>query len=228
MEEEEMNIKNIIEPYEKRIKELEETIRKKDFEIAVLKQKIFNINKSQKNKTENINNNYNSEKINVIFINHENQQKTISCSQYEKTKKLFERYLNDSLYEIRELIFSCDNNIMRPFKILKENGIYNNSIIQVQPKKLMSLVFERNGDILGLNFDENISVGMAFIYYLIETEDEKSLIELINNENSISFIHNNNKYSIRDKSCIKNIFPHLTKILVIEHGNIIGGNEVHE
>ena len=39
MEEEEMNIKNIIEPYEKRIKELEETIRKKDFEIAVLKQK---------------------------------------------------------------------------------------------------------------------------------------------------------------------------------------------
>ena len=226
--EEEMNIKNIIEPYEKRIKELEETIRKKDFEIAVLKQKIFNINKSQKNKTENINNNYNSEKINVIFINHENHQKTISCSQYEKTKKLFERYLNDSLYEIRELIFSCDNNIMRPFKILKENGIYNNSIIQVQPKKLMSLVFERNGDILGLNFDENISVGMAFIYYLIETEDEKSIIELINNEHSISFIHNNNKYSIRDKSCIKNIFYHLTKILVIEHGNIIGGNEVHE
>ena len=89
----------------------------------------------------------------------------------------------------------------------------------------MSLIFERNGYNLGLNFDENISVGMAFIYYLIETEDEKSIIELINYENSISFIYSSNLYSIRDKSCIKNTFHHLTKILVIEHGNIIGGNE---
>ena len=219
-----MYIKNIIEPYEKRIKELEDTIRKKDFEIAVLKQKIFNINKSQKNNSKNLDND-NSQKINVIFIDHKNQQKTISCSQNEKTKKLFERYLNDSLFEIRELIFSSDNIILPTFRRVEENGILNNSIIQVQPKKLMSLVFERNGYNIGFNFDENISIGMAFIHYLIETEDENSIIELINNENSISFIYNQHKYNIKDKSCIKHTFPHLARILVIEHGNIIGGNE---
>ena len=41
-----LNIKNIVQPYEKKIKELEEIIRQKDFEIAVLKQKlnISNVN----------------------------------------------------------------------------------------------------------------------------------------------------------------------------------------
>jgi hypothetical protein len=107
------------------------------------------------------------------------------------------------------------------FRRVEENGILNNSIIQVQPKKLMSLVFERNGYNIGFNFDENISIGMAFIHYLIETEDENSIIELINNENSISFIYNQHKYNIKDKSCIKHTFPHLARILVIEHGNVI-------
>ena len=37
------NLKNIIQPYENKIKELEEIIRQKDFEIAVLKQKLNNI-----------------------------------------------------------------------------------------------------------------------------------------------------------------------------------------
>ena len=33
-------VKNIVEPYEKKIKDLEEQLRKKDFEIAVLKEKL--------------------------------------------------------------------------------------------------------------------------------------------------------------------------------------------
>ena len=37
-----MDIKNIVKPYEDKIKELEEKIRQKDFEIAVLKQKLNN------------------------------------------------------------------------------------------------------------------------------------------------------------------------------------------
>ena len=47
-------VKNIVEPYEKRIKELEEIIRTKGFEIAVLKQKIYNnLNKDQKENNDN-------------------------------------------------------------------------------------------------------------------------------------------------------------------------------
>ena len=37
-----INIKNIIQPYENKIKELEEIIKQKDFEITVLKQKLYN------------------------------------------------------------------------------------------------------------------------------------------------------------------------------------------
>ena len=35
-----LNIKNIVQPYENKIKELEEIIRQKNFEITVLKQKL--------------------------------------------------------------------------------------------------------------------------------------------------------------------------------------------
>ena len=45
------NIKNIIQPYENKIKQLEEIIRQKDFEITVLKQKLNN------NKPNTMNNN---------------------------------------------------------------------------------------------------------------------------------------------------------------------------
>ena len=43
-------IKIIVEPYEKKIKDLEEQIRQKDFEIAVLKEKLY---KSEKNSLKN-------------------------------------------------------------------------------------------------------------------------------------------------------------------------------
>ena len=217
-----MNIKNIVEPYEKRIKELEETIRSKDFEIAVLKQKLFNLTKTQKSNTQFSNNNL-DDKINVIFIDDKNNEKKVKCRHNEKTKKMFERYLIDSLYEINNLIFTCDNQILQPFKRLNENGIGNNSIIHVKSKKLRSLAFERNGYCNGFTFDENISVGIAFIYYLIEIGEENTLMDLLNNEKPISFIRNQQLYSIRDKTRIKDIFPHLSRILVIEHGNIIGG-----
>ena len=44
MEQTAQNIKNIIQPYENKIRELEEIIKQKDFEIIVLKQKLNNNN----------------------------------------------------------------------------------------------------------------------------------------------------------------------------------------
>ena len=38
-----LNVKSIIEPYENKIRELEEIIKQKDFEIIVLKQKLNKI-----------------------------------------------------------------------------------------------------------------------------------------------------------------------------------------
>lgn len=223
MDEEMMNVKNIISPYEKRIKELEEIISKKDFEIAVLKQKLYNITKNQ-NMNSNIRSNEQKEKINIKFIDSKNKETTLKCNPIEKTRKVIEKFLNDSLFIIRELNFTFNKTLLKPYLKLSENGIIDGSVIHVKPKNLMSLIFERNGYRLGMNFDENTSVGMAFIYYLIETEEENFLMNLINNENPISFIYDGNIYSIKNKTSIKNYFTHLSKITIIERGNIIGGS----
>ena len=70
-----LNIKSIIQPYENKIRELEEIIKQKDFEIIVLKQKLNNIqnnnmnmmNMNMMNQPEMAFNNYNSD--NEILIN---------------------------------------------------------------------------------------------------------------------------------------------------------------
>ena len=48
MDENASRIKNLIQPYENKIRELEEIIRQKDFEIAVLKDKLNNVKQSMK------------------------------------------------------------------------------------------------------------------------------------------------------------------------------------
>ena len=53
MDETAQNIKNIIQPYENKIRELEEIIKQKDFEIVVLKQKL---NKNNNSNIPNLNN----------------------------------------------------------------------------------------------------------------------------------------------------------------------------
>ena len=60
MDENAIRIKNIIQPYENKIKELEEIIRQKDFEIALLKDKLNN-------------NGINIQSQNIININPMNQ-----------------------------------------------------------------------------------------------------------------------------------------------------------
>lgn len=219
-----MNVRNIIEPYEKRIKELEEALRAKDFEIAVLKQKLFNLNKGENMNQEISNYNNEHQKINIKFIDRQNNEKILRCRLNEKTKKVFENYLNNSLYEVRELKFIYGNNLLKPFLTIKQNEIVNNSVIRVEPKNLMSLVFDYQGFCVGLNFDKDTPIGLAFIYYLIETEKENLIMYLINNEKPISFIWDLKVYDIKNPQKIKDVFPHLTKIRVIEHGNIIGGH----
>ena len=47
MDQNAMNIKNIVASYQKKIKELEEIIRRKDSEISILKEKIIILNSNQ-------------------------------------------------------------------------------------------------------------------------------------------------------------------------------------
>ena len=60
-----MKLKAIIEPYEKKITELEQIIKQKDFEILVLNQKLNDFKKNQIN----INNNMNMNMVNPMMMN---------------------------------------------------------------------------------------------------------------------------------------------------------------
>ena len=76
-----------------------------------------------------------------------------------------------------------------------------------------------------MTFDENISVGLAFIYYFLEMEDGDLLIDMITGKKfpTLIFLFNSQEYRINDKTPIKNHFKDGSKILVITTDNIIGG-----
>ena len=71
-----MNVKNLIQPYENKIKELEEIIRQKDFEITVLKQKLNKNNNLMNMNINPINPKIYNQNMNqfMVFGNNNNQQ----------------------------------------------------------------------------------------------------------------------------------------------------------
>ena len=69
MDETAMKIKSIIDPYEKKISELEKIIKQKDFEILVLKEKINKYKKNQMNMNNQNNMNNNLNMMNPMMAN---------------------------------------------------------------------------------------------------------------------------------------------------------------
>ena len=137
------NLKNIIQPYENKIKELEEIIRQKDFEIAVLKQKLNNKNCGSLDNPMNMMNNNLMNMMNNIPMNmnmffpnfnqfendkgrelklkvkFENNEYDISCSESDKASILREKInINkkgwDFIYNFKEI---------NPALTFEENGI---------------------------------------------------------------------------------------------------------
>ena len=94
MDETAQNIRNIIQPYENKIRELEEIIKQKDFEIIVLKQKLNNKNISNINNINpimiNMNMNPFGESI-YIEIKSENKSELINCFKVDKVSVLKEK-----------------------------------------------------------------------------------------------------------------------------------------
>ena len=96
-----LNIKNIVQPYENKIKELQEIIRQKDFEITVLKQKLNN--NSSKNNFMNENPMIMNQKLNpmlmldnkgrklLITIKTKNKEFHNECFEGDRVSKLYEK-----------------------------------------------------------------------------------------------------------------------------------------
>ena len=217
-----LRIKNIIQPYENKIKELEEIIRQKDFEIAVLKDKLNNNNKAFNFQNQNIINfaqmnmmiqNQNQEIYNKgrqinVFYDIFNQSKSFICYENEMTYKLFDRILNSraevnyNLYK-----FNCEGKNLEPFLTVKENGLFNGCKIKVNPVK--NCVFNGNQmhDSLNIVLDENYPIKKAIKYYLLRIGQKGCY-------NKFNFFCTNigSSLNIEDKTPIKEKFGFLHNI----------------
>ena len=238
------NVKNIIEPYEKRIKELEEIIRQKDFEIAVLKQKLNN----KKVNDMNINNQMNmanmNNPINMMNVNNQmNNPMNMFCPNIDEIIQKGEKLFLKVKFENNEYDIDCFQrdkaSILRDkvqinkqffdfvfnFKRIKmgqtfeENGIYTNTgIIEVKP--IIQLIFNFNEIRYGLNLSQDCPLDIAIYHYLIELKDPFLLKVFANDGKKIDFIFNATRLNIKEETPLYEIFKNAfcNTIRVISHG----------
>ena len=209
-----LNVKNIIQPYENRIKELEEIIRQKDFEIAVLKQKLNNNNSNNINVNNPMNmvnimdmnnpmnllmpnfNKYKGKPLN-LRVKYENNISDIVCFEFDKASILREKIKTNNA----EGAFVYNFRWIDPELSFIENGIYNDgSIIEVKP--IMNLSFDYNGIRNTIQLSDDCPFDFAIIYYLLSLNDVFILKEMINNSNKFEFIFNATKLNIKEKNPI--------------------------
>ena len=236
-----LNVKSIIEPYENKIRELEEIIKQKDFEITVLKQKLnknvsnnnlmdmnmnpmmnMNMNNPWMNANPminmnplmdmNMNNSFdNREKISILMKS--NVNKTIECYKDEKASCL-KKYL--ALTYNYEPIYD---------KTLGEYGISNGSIINIADKIYTVRFMDGSGISKILNLDGDCPVKKAIELYFKLINKENLYQKLLGNEINYAFIFNATVLNNRDETPIKNIFNlnNNPKVIVNEPNNLHGG-----
>ena len=232
-----MNIKQIIQPYENKIRELEEIIKQKDFEIIVLKQKInedngndnfmgvnpmanmMNMNMGMGMGMEQNNNinmnmfpNLQREQISITLKFNTTTIDTIYCFKDEKSSTLREK-----------LILTYNYEPLKLNKSFEENGISNGAVINITGK-LYNVYFDTNHFTLAL--DGNCPIRELIKLYFKFMKREELYQQLVNHGISMAFLFNASDLNINDERPIKQIFKdnHFIKIIVIDRNNIPGGN----
>ena len=205
-----LNIKNIIQPYENKIRELEEIIKQKDFEILVLKQKL-------NNKSSNINFMNMNPMMNMPFLNNDNEisitvQSNIKLKKNDKASVL--EYYSQFTHDYMPILFD---------KTFEENGIKNGSIINITDK-IYNLTFKYNNYSTTISLDGNCPFKQA-IYFYCQRNTDNNIYQKISND-TIQFVRNQIKLNIKDETPLKIFFGNdgmNPSILVLDQGNIIGG-----
>ena len=205
------NIKNIIEPYENKIRELEEIIKQKDFEIIVLKQKLNN-NNMQNNNFMNINpmmmnmnmnpmnmNNLNNrgKKIRLMlkFENGQNSGNHINFFEGDKASLIRHKFNVDSG------ILTNNYKKIKEDLTIKENDIEDLSIIKVT-NQIYNVIFSTIGGMNSLYvLDSDCSIGRAIVIYCVENKKVYDLID-----KRIYFWYKATKFEFNDKTKLKYIF----------------------
>ena len=217
-----LNIKSIIQPYENKIRVLEEIIKQKDFEIIVLKQKLNNIqnnNMNMMNNMMNMNmmnlpemafNNYNIG--NQIIINIKSNIKNIRCMKNDKVSEIKKRLI--LTYNYKPLSYE---------DTLEKNGILNGSILEITDR-VYNITFKTTSNrikrlILGGNCPINYAIKL-----FCELFKDKNVYQYILSK-KISLIFNACVININDKRYLKDLFLDINSptILVNDTNAIIGG-----
>ena len=210
------NIKNIIEPYENKIRELEEIIKQKDFEIIVLKQKLnnnnmtnnnfMNINPMMMNMNMNpMNNNNNPLKKHFLrIVSHdEGIVKIIECFENDKVSLLREKG------NIKKGILTCNYEPIDEHLTIKKNEIKGGCTINIT-NKIYNIIFQTAiGNSYTLLLSQDCPIGFLIFIYCFK---EKKLYDLW--ENKISFVYNARKLNFNDKTSIKNVFNFNTDAII--------------
>jgi len=125
-------VKEIIKPYEYRIKELEETIRKLNFQLAVLKDKLKHVNNPSM---------VNSTDCDVIKINFEygNEAQKIKCLKDELVMSIINKFCKKNNFNQNSLMFYFQNKIIPNYMTASEIGLENNFSIYAKNKINSSL-----------------------------------------------------------------------------------------
>ena len=177
------DINNIILQYENKIRELEEIIKQKDFEIIALKQNLINnipninfnnmnpmmtdINRNQMNmKIGNLIQLQKKENDKIsITIKSENDKVVVKCFEDDKASILWEKYNKD------RIALSYNYQPIDKWLTIKENGLYNGSTIQAT-NKIYTIDFKFNGNTIKICLAENCPLRMAIIYFFIKIKRE--------------------------------------------------------
>ena len=150
LDENTLRIKEIIKPYEDRIKEQEEVIRKNTFQLTILREKLKEKEKENKhlkmknmqmemNNMNNMNNNMNFNNLDndIIYIYFQygmDPPEKIKCLDDELFESVINRFCNKNILIRNSLSFIFNSPIVNTFMPVSEIGLGNNSKITVLGK----------------------------------------------------------------------------------------------
>ena len=222
MDENAMRIKTIIQPYENKIKDLEEIIRQKDFEIALLKDKLNNnginiqsqniININPMNQMNMMIKNLNEENlikgkeiIATLVNNIGDTVEKFSCFENEMTYILLDKMNNNHHWNL--LKYYYNGKRLHPFLTIKENGIHDN--FQITGDFTINFYFKSgNGSNITIVSDGNHPIKKVIKYYLLRIGKEGCFDKYV-------FLYNSAKLNIEDKRPSKEIFKNNTIHIIV-------------
>ena len=219
----------LIQNYENKIRELEEIIKQKDFEIIVLKQKLNNI---PNNNLMNMNMNLMNPMMNIMNQNMNMNiqpmidpfnRNSINIHIQSDISNEFKCFTDDKASILKNRLRIMHNyKLIDIDKTIEENGIFDGSIIKVTDKFYTLHFKDESNQVKNIMLDGDCPVKQAIKFYSLNCKDENIYQMVLNNK--IYFIFDSIKLNVLDETPIKKIFfsSYIPIIKVFEYGRVIG------